>query len=282
MQVDDANDEDVGNGVNLTGTLIAIDRCASRSHAVRVQFRSGVVRAKASGLSPTGESDGWCAAVNPAWWSPVEPVTCHSRADAGLVCCSLATAADGRVHETKAEKAARSTRRGKIVKRTSAAADDMFTSGFAVEHGRWMLSTDGWVFVASNSCSVNTSAGLRTYACSGVGADTRLREMLGIPLGESSPKDEEVWEYASKVSHWRGNLDQKLRATHCNNPSHAPPFWCKTEAGPAGALIRDMDAMEAKWLQVGSRAAARASMRVTEAVSSVLLSVLTCTDAPLT
>jgi hypothetical protein len=207
-------------------------------------------------------------------------VTCHSRADSGLGCRSLATGADKRVDETKAEKAARSARRGKIVKRTAAAADDVFTSGFAVEHGRWMLSTDGWVFVASNSCSVDTSVDVRTYACSGVGADTRLRDMLGIPLGDSSsPKDEDVWEYASKVSHWRGNLDQKLRATQCNNPSHAPPFWCKTEAGPAGALIRDMDVTEAKWLQVGSCAAAAASARVAEAVSSVGSFVHPCTDA---
>ena len=165
--------------------------------------------------------------------------------------CSLATGPDGRAHETKAEKAARSTRRGKIVRRAAASADDVFTHDFAVEHGRWMLSVDGWLFVASNSCNVNTSTEhSRTYACAGVGADTRLRDMLGIPLGESSPNDEEVWEWASKVSHWRGNLDQKHRAVKCNSPSHPPPFWCKTEAGPAGALIRDMDATEAKWLQV--------------------------------
>jgi hypothetical protein len=37
MQADDAIEDDVGSGVNLTGTLMAIDRCASRSHAVRLQ-----------------------------------------------------------------------------------------------------------------------------------------------------------------------------------------------------------------------------------------------------
>ena len=75
-----------------------------------------------------------------------------------------------------------------------------------------------------------------------------MRELLGIPLGANSPIDEEVcamyqpcghnqpskfggnrrvdelywlglwqvWEYASKESHWRENLDARLRAKRCN------------------------------------------------------------------
>jgi hypothetical protein len=34
--------------------------------------------------------------------------------------------------------------------------------------------------------------------------------------------------------------------------AHAAPFWCKTEAGVAGPLLKELDGSEGKWVQVTS------------------------------
>mmetsp|Transcript_22554 Transcript_22554/g.31402 ORF Transcript_22554/g.31402 Transcript_22554/m.31402 type:complete len:607 (+) Transcript_22554:98-1918(+) len=145
---------------------------------------------------------------------------------------------------------------GRNIVRKTALRDNVYSKTGTIEHGRWVRSTTGWIFISSNSCvqlpqapeGTGTFPGV-VHQCSGVGADSRLREVLSVPEGGwNSPNDTEVFMVAKSESLWKHFLDKFQRARICNGQArHLAPYWCKTEVGTSGQLAHDLDTSEERW-----------------------------------